>query len=138
MDYSWKNLRSFNDSKNFAFEELCCQLAEYEEDVPKGAVFERKGTPDAGVECFWKLPNNDEWGWQAKFFLDIPNSTQWVEIDKSVKTALSTHPKLQRYYVCLPLDKPDARKPNQKSFDKKWEERVNKWNKWTSSKKMKV
>ncbi|OGU29812.1 MAG: hypothetical protein A2057_08195 [Ignavibacteria bacterium GWA2_35_9] len=138
MDYSWKYLRSFNSSKNLAFEELCCQLAACEENVPKDSVFERKGTPDAGVECFWTLPNKDEWGWQAKFFLDIPNSTQWVEIDKSVKTALSTHPKLQRYYVCLPLDKPDARKPNQKSFAKKWEERVNKWNKWTSSKKMKV
>ena len=135
-NYSWKYLRPFNGSRNLAFEELCCQLAAYEEDVPADSVFERKGTPDAGVECYWVIPNKDEWGWQAKFFQEIPNAKQLAEIDLSVKKALSKHPKLKRYYICLPLDKPDAKIPNQKSFAKKWEERVSKWEKWASHNKM--
>ena len=49
----WTDLRSWNGSQREAFEELCCQLASTE-PVPTGAVFVRKGVPDAGVECFWR------------------------------------------------------------------------------------
>ena len=138
MDYNWKYLRSFHNSRNNAFEELCCQLADYEENIPEGSVFERKGTPDAGIECYWTLPNKSEWGWQAKFFENIPNPNQWAEIDLSVKTALTKHPKLKKYYICLPLDKPDGRIPDQKSFAKKWKDRVKKWEGWAARKRRKV
>src|SRR3954449_10352321 len=63
----WSKLRSWNGSQEKAFEELCCQVAAAEQ-MPEGCKFTRKGTPDAGVECFWTLPNGNEWGWQAKFF----------------------------------------------------------------------
>ena len=69
--------------------------------------FERKGTPDAGVECYCILKDGDEWGWQAKYF-DTLGTSQWSQLDKSVKTALDKHPKLVRYFVCIPLDRPDA------------------------------
>ncbi len=88
----WQNLRSYNGSQNSAFEELCCQLAAYEnENLPKNSRFIRKGTPDAGVECYWQLPNGNELGWQAKFFLSTPGPPQWREIDDSVKAALEKH-----------------------------------------------
>ena len=91
MSINWKSLRSWSGSQNIAFEELCCQLAAYEQ-APQGSIFIRKAPPDAGVECFWKLPNGDEWGWQAKFFPSPPNSGQWSQLDESVKKALEKHP----------------------------------------------
>ena len=137
MKSNWHELRTWNGSQEGAFEALCCQLAEYEQ-VPLNSIFERKGTPDAGVECYWILPNQDEWCWQAKFFKEIPNETQLKEIDKSVKTALLKHPRMRKYYICLPLDKPDSRIPNQKSFAVKWVARIKKWESWISPKREKI
>ena len=123
----WNNLRSLNNSRNSAFEELCCQLAEYEQ-APQGARFIRKGTPDAGVECFWILPTGGEWGWQAKFLFLPFKPTQWKELDESVYNALEHHPNLIRYTICLPFDRPDPRaQKNNKSFLDRWNDRVLKW-----------
>lgn len=137
MKLNWQNLRPWNGSQQNAFETLCCQLAKYEK-VPSGSIFERKGTPDAGVECYWTLPNGDEICWQAKFFTDIPKETQLAEIDKSVKTALEKHPRMIKYYICLPIDKPDARIINQKSFYNKWKDREAKWTTWANQNNRKV
>lgn len=123
----WQNLRSFKGSQNNAFEELCCQLAAHER--PEDSEFFRKGTPDAGVECYVVLRDEAEWGWQAKFFLTVGTS-QWNQIDKSVKAALEGHPKLVRYTVCLPIDRADARKEGQKSLLDRWQEHVAKWTGW--------
>lgn len=130
----WKNLRSWNGSQNNAFEELCCQLAAYEQIQ---GSFTRKGTPDAGVECFWKLENNEEWGWQAKFFHSVDDS-QWTQINKSVRTALNKHPHLAKYTICLPIDRPDARIEGQKSLMDKWNEKVEMWEGWAKEKDMSV
>lgn len=127
---NWQNLRSWNGSQHSAFEELCCQLASYE-SVERGSQFIRKGTPDAGVECFWTLPNGDELGWQTKFFASIDDS-QWKQLDDSVKTVLKKHPQLIRYTICLPLDRPDARIEGQNSLLDKWNDRVKKWKKWAN------
>jgi hypothetical protein len=59
-------------------------------------MFIRKGAPDAGVECYWKLPDKSEWGWQAKFFQSPPNDNQWAQVSESVKKALGKHPRLSR------------------------------------------
>ena len=90
MSIEWKNLRLFNGSQNSAFEELCCQLA-HNEKIPPGSIFIRKAPPDAGIECYLKYPNGDEWGWQAKFFLSSPGPKQWSQLDNSVKKALEKH-----------------------------------------------
>ena len=124
--FDWNKLRSFKGSVESGFEELCCQLAS-QENVPAGAKFIRKGTPDAGVECFWLLPNGIEWGWQAKYFRTSPDAAQWQQIDKSVQTALEKHPNLTRYTVCLPLNMPDARLIGKKSALEKWSEHAAKW-----------
>ncbi len=126
MTISWANLRSFNGSQNIAFEELCCQLARYE-DVPDNSEYFRLGTPDGGVECYWRLPDGSEIAWQAKFFLNTPKKNQWKQIEKSIKRSLQTHPNIKRYTICLPIDRADPRTPNKKFFMDKWNENVLKW-----------
>ncbi|MHA1279852.1 MAG: AVAST type 2 anti-phage system protein Avs2 [Candidatus Helarchaeota archaeon] len=137
MSINWQNLRPWNGSQNAAFEELCCQLASYEK-APQGSIFIRKAPPDAGVECFWKLPNGDEWGWQAKFFLSPPSINQWSQLDESVKKALEKHPRLTSYTICLPIDRQDPRIEEQKWFMDKWNEHVEKWQQWAKEKGISV
>ena len=137
MPMNWGNIRPWNGTQHSAFEELCCQLAEYEQ-VPQGSRFVRKGAPDAGVECFWTLPNGDEWGWQAKFFLSSPDASQWQQIDHSVKTALNKHPRLSTLTICLPTDRQDPRINQQEWFMNKWSDHVKTWTDWTSEKSMSV
>ena len=137
MSINWQNIRPWNGSQYSAFEELCCQLARCDQ-VPPGAHFVRKGTPDAGIECYWQLPAGDEWGWQAKFFLSPPEEIQWRQIDESVKTAIEKHPRLTRLTVCFPIDRSDPHVEKQKWFMDKWNEHAAKWNNWVSVRQMSV
>ena len=134
---NWQGLRPLDSSQNKAFEELCCQLADYEQ-APPGSSFVRKGSPDAGVECYWRLPNGDEWGWQAKFFLSTIETSQWCQLDDSVKKALKKHPRLTKYTICLPIDRSDPRIGKQKGFMDKWNEHEAKWKEWAQKKGMAV
>jgi hypothetical protein len=129
---NWINLRPWNGSQQSAFEELCCQLAASEPPQPDSR-FIRKGTPDAGVECFWTLPNSDEWAWQAKFFTSVGDS-QWKQLDDSVKTALDKHPRLVSYTICIPIDRADPRIDKKKWFMDKWDEHVKTWESWAKDK----
>ena len=95
-------------------------------ESPSRAKFIRKGSPDAGVECFCVMPDGSEWGWQAKYFGTLGPS-QWSQLDESVKTALDRHSSLVRYYICTPLDRPDSRVHNQKSALERWNDHVQKW-----------
>ena len=108
----WNSIRPLNGGRDKGFEELCTQLARAE--MPSGATFVRKGTPDAGVECYVILSDGAEWGWQSKY-VDGLGHSQWSQIDGSIKTALENHPKLVRYFVCVPVDRADARIQGQKS-----------------------
>jgi hypothetical protein len=137
MSINWQSLRSLNNSQNTAFEEICCQLAAYEL-TPQGSTFIRKGAPDAGVECYWILPNGDEWAWQAKYFLSRPEGSQWDQLDDSVRTALDKHPRLTSYTICLPIDRQDPRIETQKWFMDQWNERTQKWRAWAQQKSMSV
>lgn len=127
LKIDWKEIRTLNGSQQNGFEELCSQIANLE--IPPGTNFVRNGTPDGGVECYVVLPDGSEWGWQAKYFNTLGDS-QWLQIDKSVKNALDKHPKLRRYYVCVPLDLPDARIDGQQSARQKWNNHVKKWVGW--------
>ncbi len=124
MNIDWKAIRPLNGGQEKSFEELCSQLARAES--PKGAHFTRKGTPDAGVECYTVLKDDSEWCWQAKYF-DALGDPQWAQIDKSVNAAIVKHPRMVRYFICTPLDRPDARIASQKSAMAKWNERVIEW-----------
>ena len=88
-NFDWKRIRASNGSQSSGFEELCAQLAR--EERPIDSEFRRKGSPDAGIECFCVLRGGSEWGWQAKFF-DTLKNPQWSQLDESVKKALDHHP----------------------------------------------
>jgi len=125
----WHILRPLDGSQQKAFEELCAQLAS-SEAMPTGARFVRKGAPDAGIECYWELRNGDQYGWQAKFFLEVPGTSQWSQLDESVQRALDRHDHLRQYTVCLPIDRPDPLDPRRASFMDRWNARVRKWREW--------
>ncbi len=131
----WNAIRPLNGSRASGFEELCTQLADAE--VPNRTDFIRKGTPDAGVECFVTFADGSEWGWQAKYF-DTLGDSQWAQLDKSVSTVLDKHPKLTRSFICVPLDRPDARVKGQTSALERWNDHVKKWTGWATARGMTV
>ena len=135
VNVDWRSIRPLNGGRDKGFEELCSQLARSE--VADCARFVRKGSPDAGVECYAIFGNDSECAWQAKYFLTLGDS-QWPQIDRSVRTALQKHPRLTHYVVCLPMDLPDARVPGQESALAKWNSHVEKWAKWASERGMMV
>ena len=122
----WHNLRTWSGSQQTGFEKLCCQLAAHE-TVPDGSRFIAKAAPDAGIECYWIHRDKREWGFQAKFFLSPPGDAQWKQIDESVQRALEAHPFLARYTICMPVDRPDPRIKNQKSFMDRWKAHEKRW-----------
>ena len=128
MSINWNSLR---EPKTDAFEELCCQLA-LREPLDNRSKFVRKGSPDAGLECYWVRPDGTETGWQAKFFLTSPSDGQWSQIDSSVKVAIDKHPRLTHLIICLPQNLSDARRPKTETARQKWDKRVEKWNHWAS------
>jgi hypothetical protein len=135
VNVSWNEINPLNGSKRSGFEELCCQLANAKR--PSNSEFIRKGTPDAGVECYAVLEDNSEWGWQAKYF-DKLGDSQWDQIDHSVQTALAKHPRLVRYYICIPLDLSDARVEGRRSAKDRWDYHVEKWTRMASELNMVV
>lgn len=137
QNLDWNNIRPINNSQKEGFEELVCQLARNDK-FDNAKSFIRKGVPDAGVECFWILNNDKEICFQAKFFTTPLTSTQWGEVDESVRTAIEKHPNLSKYIVSIPQDRADARVNNQKSFLDKWNERVVKWEAWANEKNLNV
>lgn len=134
---NWNNIRPINGSQNEGFEELVCQLAR-RENISNRKKFIRKGKPDAGVECYWIFENGDEIAWQAKFFLNSFGDSQWSQIEKSVRTVLTKHPKLKKYYIAVPYDPSDGRLENQKSMLEKWNLKVESWQKFAKEKEMEV
>jgi len=135
VNIDWNAIRPLKGSRASGFEELCAQLARAES--PTGSRFERKGTPDAGVECYAILGDDSEWGWQAKYFDDLGDS-QWSQLDRSVERALEKHPRLARYFVCVPLDRPDPRINRRRSARERWDDHVQKWAGWASARGMTV
>ena len=134
----FKDIRTHKGSQDKGFEELCCQLASFEE-VPKGSIFRRKGPGgDGGVECYWQLPNGKEKAWQAKYFPDGLGHSQWDQIDDSVETALEKHPNLIEYIVCLPINRTDGCQDGRKSQMDRWKDRVKKWEGWAKERHMTV
>lgn len=124
MVKDWHKIISFNGSQANAFEELVCQLAMNEENK-EFKTFERVGTPDGGVECYWELQDGSEWGWQAKYYDDL-TSSEWAGIRKSLFAAAETHPKLVKYFIGIPHNLSDGRrgKVTQKET---WERHKQKW-----------
>lgn len=134
---NWNNIRPLHNSLNEGFEELVCQLAAREPVADAGA-FRRIGKPDGGKECYRKLQNGKLHMWQAKYFTTSLTTTQWKQIDESVKTAIDHHPELVVYYVVLPVDLPDGKIKGKKSALEKWDEMISEWKSYAASKGMDV
>jgi hypothetical protein len=128
---NWNNIRPIHNSLNDGFEELVCQLAKKESI--KGKFF-RIGKPDSGRECYWELDSGDLYMWQAKYFTASLTPGQWSQIKKSVITAIDNHPKLSKYYICLPLDLPDGKVKGRTSLMDKWKAKVTEWKSYAISK----
>lgn len=131
MAFDWRSLKPFNGSQNNAFEELVCQLAR-EESIPDKETFTRIGTPDGGVEAYCVLQNGDEYGWQAKYFFSVGTS-QWNQITDSFKSAFIKHQNLKKYYICIPIDRPDPRVDNSKWLMDNWNEKVAQWKEYAKA-----
>lgn len=128
MDFS--GINEFGKGKSGSFEALVKVLARREQ--PKHAVeFQpndgRGG--DGGVEAIWINDDGTKTGYQAKFF-DTLSNAQWTQMDKSVATALKTHPELTKYVFALPFDLTPKRKQGRsgdKSQQERWDERIANW-----------
>ena len=136
VDIDLKAIRAIDGRQDLGFEEFCCQLARREEGVPPGSRFVRyRGAGgDGGVECVWMLPGGEEWGWQAKYIFRLSKR----QLDKSVTTALSMHPQLKRYTICLPFDLTGLTGRGGKSESHKMAEYVNQWEHLARSRGMEV
>ena len=142
IDFS--RIRVHDGSQHKGFEDLVCQLARRSRPENAYDFIPKHGAGgDAGVECYWKLNDDSEHAWQAKYFLNSLGQSQWNQISRSVETALNKHPKLTKYYVCLPKDRTDARlldrkgKPILSELDK-WNHYVRKWTSIAAKKSMAV
>lgn len=135
LSINWNNIRAIEGQRE-GFEELVCQLAG-KEVIPKQVLFTRIGKPDGGKECYWELSDGDIHCWQAKYFTNSLTDNQWAQVDKSVKTAIDNHPKLKKYNVVIPVDRPDG-KGRGKSMLQKWKVHVETWKNYATSKNMKV
>lgn len=55
-----------------------------------------------------------------------------------MRTALEKHPRLVRYFICVPLDRSDPRVRGRQSARQRWEKHVEKWAGWASARGMTV
>lgn len=132
---NWRNIRVHNNSRNNAFEELVCQLARH--DPPdNNKNFSRLGTPDGGVECFWKMVDDTEICWQAKYVFNVEDLIS--QADQSIKAAMKNHPTMIKYVIAAPFNLPDPHYTGKtgrpvKSAKTKWSEKVKQWEKELSA-----
>ncbi len=142
IDFS--QIRNHDGSQNKGFEKLVCQLAHLSKPENAKEFISKDGAGgDAGVECYWKLQDGSEHAWQAKYFLKPLGSSQWNQISRSVKSALSKHPDLTKYYICLPKDRNDSRRSSTTGRQitselDKWNQHVEKWKAIAATKSMQV
>lgn len=101
----WSKLKSYHNTKNRSFEELCYQIA-------KGC-YGHKGsfTPiddsggGDGVEFYMTSPNGEQCGWQAKFYypgMRLSDSNRKASIINSLKVACKNHPHMKKWILCTP------------------------------------
>ena len=125
LSLDFKNIRGHRGTQNGGFEELCCQLAALE-DPAIGSRFIRKGPgADQGLECYRTYEDGHEVGWQAKYFINGFDDGQINDLDDSLQRALSAHPLLTKFVVCLPIDLRDNRSGKKASEVQRYE----KWRK---------
>lgn len=124
----FNNIRLVNGSLNDGFEEFVCQLAR-KEDITDIKKFVRNGKPDGGVECYWILEDGSLIAWQAKYFCNAFDNSQYQQIDNSVKEALSAYPNLKKYIIAVPTDPSDAHISGRMSMKERINGYIDRWQK---------
>ncbi len=135
IDINFNNIRIIDGKKDKGFEEFCCQvfhIKEKELKVPDNSCFYRvKGDGgDGGIEAYWKFPQDEEIGIQAKYFLNLDNPPKkWTQVKKSIESVKVSHPNLKKLIICFPIDLTDKidekKKSNRDRFNeikKSWKE----------------
>ena len=135
-EIDFRNIRTHSGSQDEGFEEFCCQIAQHAVKVPEGSkhVRFRGAGGDGGVEFVWQLPSGEEWGWQAKYFFELDKQ----QLDKSVSTALTIHPSLSQYFICVPFNLTGPTGRPGKSQCEKYEEYKAQWEKLAEDKGMSI
>ncbi len=119
----FKAIRSWRGSQDQAFEELCYQLRD---PAPDHAEEIKTGSPDGGLEWYFKFSNGVEWGWQAKYTFDIDALLGLME--KSLKTVIKKRPGCRRLTFCIPFDLSDQPgEGKRKGARQKFEDRKKSW-----------
>ncbi|GLO20098.1 TPA: ATP-binding protein [Pseudomonas putida] len=99
------NIRSAPKSKNDSFEALSVQLFRFSCEAPEGSSFYslRGDGGDGGVEAYFRAPNGNVFGVQAKYFFQL-GAKELGQITKSVTAARLNHPTLSEYWIYIPFD----------------------------------
>ena len=119
-DIRFSEIRTLDGRQDKGFEELCVQLLQElcgETLVRIDRVEGRGG--DGGVEAIAETDSARKIGLQTKFFSKLGTS-QWTQIDESVKTASEKNPELARYLVCVPLDRTPAQLTKWTQLQTRW------------------
>lgn len=98
----FSSIRSWDGNQPRAFEELCYQLRD---PTPPGVELIKTGSPDAGVEWYWRDREGNETGWQVKFVFDTSGLLDAMR--KSLKVASEKRPALTKLTFCIPYDLAD-------------------------------
>lgn len=125
----FQDIREHGGHQDRAWEELAYQLAADMDQLPRDAVWERRGTPDSGIEftsTFKRDGRRERWAWQAKFLFSL-DASAFKQMGKSFKDAIANEPDITRYFFVVPVNRPAG--AIGKSALKKWEEYVADWQK---------
>jgi len=114
-------VRAADGNQAAGFEELCVHLAEAmcQEPLRRRQRVHGAGG-DGGVEAVVTTESGRLVGIQCKYFRENLAASQWAQIKESVRQAMTKHPDLSDYIICVPRD----RTPGQL---KTWETLVSDW-----------
>lgn len=106
MLINWNALQPYKTKKDKSFEQLCYHIARKLYDN-KGIMtsIDDSGGGD-GVEFYLTLPDQTEYGWQAKYYEGNPlrlSASRKTKIKDSLKKSLDLHPKMTDWFLCLPM-----------------------------------
>lgn len=76
-------------------------------------------TLNDGVECYRLERDGTETGWQAKYFFKF-GSGEASQLTQSFDNAMTTHPALKVFIVCIPFDLADGRVASRSSERDRW------------------
>jgi len=108
------------------------------DQVPQDAVWERRGTPDGGIEfscTFERGGRRERWAWQAKYLFSLTASA-FGQMGDSFKDAIANEPDVTRYLFVLPVNRPAG--ATGKSALRKWEDYVAEWQQNANSRGIEV